>query len=1461
MKTRVLIIVSLFFSVQLYAADYYWVGGGGNWSQLSHWRLGSSAGSIPSIVPSTADNVFFGAYSGFGTTTATKTVTLDANGFCRNMTWESGVANSPIFTKSTSTFTLEVWGDVALSGSTTYNVSLNLRGGTTNLFSTNGLVLGSPTFGIDKPGGSITVTDSLVATSATVSIVSGAFNIAGKKMNIFIFSCSGSNLRSVDFTNSDITVGYQYFVTGANKTVNATGSTVAALGYLHTDNIVYNKVINNAKDAGNFSIYNCTFSTLSFINPTLVSDARIQDGNTADTIRFLGSGSIGSGNQVKVITGAGGVSIGNNNTIDSLIVAGGVSIGSSNTIQRVVAGSIGGGAGGMGGSNTVTYWRHNGPFTVSAGPNTVDSLLLTPGKVISFRGAFNVNKYLELNGTTCDAFSEVSGDSVAGSLNFAPGATAVMNNMVLTGVKASGAITPLAVSGIDNGGNAGFTITAPTAASTTLYWVAGPGDWNDRSHWSTSSGGTGGACVPYIGDDVIFDGNSGLSTTGTITTSSSSFCRNMTWTNVGNVTFTESGTYRFYLYGSLIMDPSVTMNALIEMPGNANASITTNGSTSGGIQFIIDKTNAAVVTFTDDWNNPAGGSIVQRRGGLNLSGRTINLAFYSGNINSTRAVDISNATLNFTQYWDYRGTGKSLVSSGSHITAPAMVADGLSYPWVDATGLGGTSITGASFGQLTFTDPSATSNVALGANNTIRRLEFKGRGALTGGGNSIDTLLLAGSRNYTFAGTNTINKYLKAQSSPCAGLSEIKGNPAGTLSFASGAIADISNVYLQNITGTGPITPIAFSGADAGGNTGWTINVAAGSPRYWVGGGGDWNDPAHWSATSGGTPGSACVPTVYDNVYFDAGSGFTAANKTVTINNGNAYAYNVNWTGALNSPVWSKSASWALEVWGDSLTTIPAATFSVSPLLLRGSNAAYLKGGAPAGNFDIEINKTGGAGLTLLNDYNNAQTDFIIRNGPFNAAGLTLNVASVDNLALANASSLNISGSSITAALWRYSGTVTSHSLQAANSVITTPTFIATGLTYNKTNISGTASSSAAVNSTTIDSLIFTNPSTSSAAGIGGAGNTLNYVEYKGSGGIYGTGNTIDTLVFFPGNRYVLNSGTNTTISGEWYGSGTPCRLTEVVSSTTTNATITKTSGDVRFDYVRLQRIAAAGGATYSTQSHSIDLGGNTGWTMAPYNGAAPIYGLGPDTAVAPADFPITLRTDGFFGDPSSQYVWNDNSTADTLRITGPGTYSVQVNFVDGCNISDAITVTAASTLPITLGTFTVRLLNDCSGVQLNWTTSSEQNSKDFTIQRSPDGSSWSNIGIVAAAGNSNQTKQYGYTDASVSGGIYLYRLQLNDIDGRQKMSKVVSVRLDCATSKFFIYPNPVQTTLTIQAPVGGGKKILAVYTATGQPVMQTTIQPGAVKTIPTHDWKQGVYMVIITENNKQVLMQKLMKQ
>lgn len=1418
---RILFIALTLLSFQLHAADYYWAGGSGNWSQLSHWHLGSSGGPTPSIVPSSGDNVFFDANSGF--TAVSKTVTLDANGFCNNMTW-GNVPNSPLFVTTSSSLTVQVSGSVSLSPTTTYNIILALKGSSPATLTTNGTVLGEFGMEIDKPGSSLTVTDSLVVPATTninttnlVTFISGTFDITGKKMKVYNFHSDNSNVRTLNMANANVTASLGYRFIGLNKTLNAAGS-ILNNGSFFTDGGTYNKVITNCgQGPSTQSISSTTFSSIIFTYVSAASFAALASGNTADSVVFMGQGNIGSANTV-------------------------------GSVRFALLGQLTGIGNVIGKIECLNSFAVTGNYT-----NTVDSLILAPNRTTQFRGTFNINDYLYVPGTTCSAYTEIYGDSTTGTVNFAAGAVVDINNVILTGVHATGAITPIAVNGVDGTGNTGFTITEPSGSGTTLYWVGGSGDWNNQSHWSTVSGGTGGACVPFKTDDVVFDANSGLAG-GTVTTSSTSFCKDITWVaGVGATTFSESVAFSLRVYGSAVLQPSVTMNTILEFNGSSAATLTTNGGGTNNFSMSVIKTSGGSLTLLDNWSNTANGIINYFSGDLSMAGRTVSFRIFNSNNNVTRNLDISNATILTTLRWIYLGGNKTITSTGSHITSNAqfMSNGGSTYPWVDLTEANPEtgndfSITSTTFGQLTFTSTSATSNARILNGNTIRRLEYKGSGFIGNtGNNNIDSLILAGSRNYYFTGTNTIIKYLKAQATTCSGLTEMRGNATGILAFASTAVVDIANVYMQNMTATGTITPIAFNGANAGGNTGWTISSAAGSARYWIGGSGDWNDQNHWSATSGGT-GGACVPTVYDDVYFNAASGFTAASKTVTVNTGNAYCRNIDWTGAANSPIWSKSASWNIEAWGDSIRVIPTATFNVSALTLKGTNVTYLIGSAPLGNFDISIDKTGGS-LTLVDNYSNALTDFIVYNGALNTPGLTLNVARIDNAALNNTTAINISNATVTTGLWRYSGSVAGHTLNAANSTITAATFTAAGLTYNNVNVSSSLDSSAVLNNATINNLTFTNTSTSSTAGINGASNAITTLEYKGSGRIYGTGNTMNTLIFFPGKTYTFTAGTTTNITGDWFASGTPCSLTEIFSSSTTvPAIINKTGGAPEFDYIRVRRITAAGSTPFIGFNHTIDLGNNTNWSISPYNGAAPILGLGADTAIYATSFPYVLNTDGFFGSPSSQYTWNNGSTADTLVAADTGTYSVTVTFPDGCTISDNIHITLAVPLPVTLTSFTANV-QQCQP-HLNWSITDAVNFSHFIIERSQDGRNFISIGKTLFG---KDVYDYTYVDKASDMGTTFYRLKLVDIDGKNQYSNVVSVQSNCEDAGIKVYPTISNGIVHVSLPEGYEHATLSVFNILSQKVSLSSTGNGqSLRSIQLNGLPAGTYFLKIANGN-----------
>ncbi len=111
-----------------------------------------------------------------------------------------------------------------------------------------------------------------------------------------------------------------------------------------------------------------------------------------------------------------------------------------------------------------------------------------------------------------------------------------------------------------------------------------------------------------------------------------------------------------------------------------------------------------------------------------------------------------------------------------------------------------------------------------------------------------------------------------------------------------------------------------------------------------------------------------------------------------------------------------------------------------------------------------------------------------------------------------------------------------------------------------------------------------------------------------------------------------------------------------------------------------------------------------------------------------------------------------------------------------------------AAVLPITLKSFDVQKLDN--RVKIAWATEQEINTSHFTIEKSVDGRSWSNLSTVIAAGNSTSIKNYITYDNTPSKGINYYRLKQIDIDAKYNYSSVKSVSF---YAKYLVQvaPNP----------------------------------------------------------------------
>lgn len=168
--------------------------------------------------------------------------------------------------------------------------------------------------------------------------------------------------------------------------------------------------------------------------------------------------------------------------------------------------------------------------------------------------------------------------------------------------------------------------------------------------------------------------------------------------------------------------------------------------------------------------------------------------------------------------------------------------------------------------------------------------------------------------------------------------------------------------------------------------------------------------------------------------------------------------------------------------------------------------------------------------------------------------------------------------------------------------------------------------------------------------------------------------------------------------------------------------------------------------------------------------------------------------------------------------------------------------------LPVTLTDFKVQR----SGISntLSWKTSQELNSNYFSIQRSNDGSNFTEIGQVKAAGKSGTIKNYSFADAAPKKSTNYYRIKMVDLDNSGKFSDIRNIRND-ALLVFSIYPNPVRENLVLEWNAeSAGKAAITITDISGRTFYnnESDIINGNNKiTIDAGKFAKGVYNIKVT--------------
>ncbi|GEM_PF-1858404 len=160
-------------------------------------------------------------------------------------------------------------------------------------------------------------------------------------------------------------------------------------------------------------------------------------------------------------------------------------------------------------------------------------------------------------------------------------------------------------------------------------------------------------------------------------------------------------------------------------------------------------------------------------------------------------------------------------------------------------------------------------------------------------------------------------------------------------------------------------------------------------------------------------------------------------------------------------------------------------------------------------------------------------------------------------------------------------------------------------------------------------------------------------------------------------------------------------------------------------------------------------------------------------------------------------------------------------------NFFGQLSVVAPLPLPIELAAFSATLAVSNTAVRLDWTTASEVNNARFEVERSPDGVSFTTIGVVAGAGSSSFQHTYTLADAALPSGepMLYYRLRSVDFDGTASYSPVRAVALNLARSlaqSLSLFPNPASGA-TILAGAAAGAPV-QLLDGLGRVIFTTTV-------------------------------------
>ena len=374
--------------------------------------------------------------------------------------------------------------------------------------------------------------------------------------------------------------------------------------------------------------------------------------------------------------------------------------------------------------------------------------------------------------------------------------------------------TVVASNSFDNSSNSGITFS--NAANRTLYWVGGNGDWSDSTHWSLSSGGTPGECLPTPVDSAVFDDNSATNSSVNVTLNNNAYCGDFIVTaNAPYLTLNYSSTLELNVHGSLYINRISNISAPLNLRAyKSNEVLETKFSYIRDLRFYADSSQYLIS------DSLRVGDLNQYSGSIIGNGNYMSISRYWGRGDSLENV---NGVMRFNDAWVFNYW--DVTNSQIKINSEFYLSGNIDAQLSDIELFGSSP-------SLVFNSADTLNNVVYSNGNGIgefrsnlgafiNNMTFKGDGIVRTN-SQCDTLVFSNGHSYFIDSNKTVNvqSYFDCDGDFC--------NPILIRSIVQGVQA---NIYLQDtlsgefleirdINSSGPAPFYAGSkSADQGNNT------------------------------------------------------------------------------------------------------------------------------------------------------------------------------------------------------------------------------------------------------------------------------------------------------------------------------------------------------------------------------------------------------------------------------------------------------------------------------------------------------------------------------------------------------------------------------------------------------------------------------------------------------------------